>query len=66
MSEEMNFAPFRISQKQQKCRDALGQVRELNKHKRGNGVIGVPRLTTMRGIKEIVSGLALPPLRKHV
>lgn len=62
MSDDMNYTPYRMSQKQMKCRAALGEVMkiQMEMRKKERSIIGVPKLKTMRGIKEIVSGLAIP------
>jgi hypothetical protein len=65
MSEEegsgkTGYVGIRISQKQQKCRDGIAYVRKLQREMSQNKVIGIPTLKTMRGVKEVVSGLAMP------
>lgn len=58
MSDDMSYPPYRISMKQEKLYKAMTQIREMKR--RPPRVIGIPKLQTIRGLKEIVSGLAMP------
>jgi hypothetical protein len=60
--DHVGYVSFRMSQKQQKCRDGIAYVRKLQYEmaKAKKAVKGIPQLTSMRGLKEIVSGLAMP------
>lgn len=60
MSEESGYVPYRISMKQMKLYKTMAEIRQLNEHKRKPQIVGIPKLEHMRGIKEVVSGLAIP------
>lgn len=62
--EEKGYVPYRVSMKQEKLYKAMSEIRKLNEHKRKPQIVGIPKLEHMRGLKEIVSGLAIPKKEK--
>jgi len=59
-SNKTGYVGRRVSMKQEKIYKAMSEVGRIRREMRQKKVIGIPTLQSMRGVKEIVSGLAMP------